>query len=201
MAARRPGAQKIFYKLTLVAGPPHARSKMTIYAALIGLTIVIVIILAWIILKEVRILQNKIKLSLERQNQTNLALALQNEIIQEVKSEMKVLSFTSRKSESKAAKRNTFQQFIMQGVRRIVNSSRAEIFSLKLRSNRQSKQNLFSTLKYDSLANKLTVVRRELNSLIKDQALVFAAQILSRHLGIDDRQDASGICRSSLKHE
>ena len=89
MAARRPGAQKIFYKLTLVAGPPHARSKseskMTIYAALIGLTIVIVIILAWIILKEVRILQNKIKLSLERQNQTNLALALQNEIIQEVK--------------------------------------------------------------------------------------------------------------------
>ena len=69
----------------LVAGPPHVRSKMTIYAALIGLTIVIVIILAWIILKEVRILQNKIKLSLERQNQTNLALALQNEIIQEVK--------------------------------------------------------------------------------------------------------------------
>ena len=113
---------------------------------------------------------------------------------------MKVLSFTLRKSESKAAKRNTFQQFVMQGVRRIVTSSRAEILSLKLRSNRQSKQNLFSTLKHDSLANKLTVVRRELNSLIKDQALVFAAQIFSRHLGIDDRQDASEICRSSLKH-
>ena len=138
-------------------------------------------------LQEIRNLQNEIE----------LALALQNESLQEVKMDMKVLSFKLLKSESKAAKRNTFQQFIMQGVRRIVNSSRAEILSLKLRSNRQSKQNLFSTLKYDSLANKLMVVRCEVNSLIKDQALVFAAQISSRHLGIDNRQDANRKCRSS----
>ena len=158
---------------------------MTIYAALIGLTIVIVIILARKTLKEVKNLQEEVR-NLQREvRNSQKVLALQNETLQEVKSEMKVLSFTLRKSESKAAKRNTFQQFVMQGVRWIVTSSRAEILSLKLRSNRQSKQNLFSTLKYDSLANKLTVVRRELNSLIKDQALVFAAQILSRHLGID----------------